>query len=121
VLETLQELDPEAVVGGFQTGALAYFAPTGIRVVNLDGVVNRDAYRALRERRIFAYLRERRVTFLADWGMNLSALGSFSDESSGARVRVEFAAPEQGGLRLLLARLEWPGPESPDGEGLAAD
>jgi hypothetical protein len=47
---------PGTVIGGFQTGALGYFADRLV-VVNLDGVVNRDAYRALRERRMLDYIR----------------------------------------------------------------
>ena len=43
-------------MGAFQSGVLSYFHEGG-PVVNLDGVVNGDALRALRERRICAYAR----------------------------------------------------------------
>lgn len=43
-------------LGAFQSGTLSYFLP-GAPVVNLDGVVNADAYRAIRERRLCDYAR----------------------------------------------------------------
>ncbi len=36
------------------------------RTVDLAGVVNEEAYRAMREKRIFAYLLEKRISYLAD-------------------------------------------------------
>jgi hypothetical protein len=56
-----------AVVGSMQSGALAYFARPPTRVVNLDGVVDAGASAALRERRHYAFARERGVTYIADW------------------------------------------------------
>lgn len=56
-----------AVVGGAQTGALSYFAGAGRTVVNLDGVVNPDAYRARRHGRLAQYARDRGVRWIADW------------------------------------------------------
>ena len=48
--ETIRNVIPalprDGVVGGWQSGALSYFAPTALTVVNLDGVVNPDAVAA---------------------------------------------------------------------------
>jgi len=53
----LGQYDFAEPVGAFQSGTLSYFHP-GQPIVNLDGVVNGDAYRAIHERRICAYMRE---------------------------------------------------------------
>ena len=52
-------------VGAFNAGIVAYFDD---RVtVNLDGVMNPDAYQALRDRRLLDYMRERQLAVLADF------------------------------------------------------
>lgn len=51
------------VVGGFQSGAIGYFADR-LTVINLDGVVNRKCYRALRERRYIDYIRGAGIRYL---------------------------------------------------------
>ncbi|HTO90310.1 MAG TPA: hypothetical protein VMJ70_04200 [Candidatus Sulfotelmatobacter sp.] len=57
---------PGTVVGGMQTGALAYFGE-GLQVVNLDGVVNTAALRATFHRRILDYARASGVTWVVGW------------------------------------------------------
>ncbi|MCA9637791.1 MAG: hypothetical protein KC420_17310, partial [Myxococcales bacterium] len=59
-----------AVIGGLQSGALAYYAPR-LEIVNLDGVVNEDAYWALRRRRLLDYIRAREVRYLIGWKDNI--------------------------------------------------
>ena len=57
---------PEQVtVGAFQSGVLGYFLRQ--RVINLDGVVNRDALDALQREEIFEYVRQQRIGVVADW------------------------------------------------------
>lgn len=51
------------VIGGLQSGAPAYYADSLV-VVNLDGVVNRDAHRALLDRRLLDYAREAGVRYV---------------------------------------------------------
>jgi hypothetical protein len=56
--EWAQERFPAGTrIGASQSGALGYFA-NSLVVVNLDGVVNRDAHVAMRERRALDYVRE---------------------------------------------------------------
>ena len=52
-----------AQLGAFDTGRLAWEHPR-LRVVNLDGLVNNAAYRALRRRRIGRYMLEQDVEWL---------------------------------------------------------
>ncbi|MGC8838153.1 MAG: ArnT family glycosyltransferase [Anaerolineae bacterium] len=58
-------LPPGARLGAFNAGIPGYFA--GFAVVNLDGVVNGEAFAAVRERRVLAYLEEAGITHLLDW------------------------------------------------------
>jgi hypothetical protein len=57
---------PHSIVGGWQSGALSYFAGDRLTVVNLDGVVNPDVA-AVTGRRRAEYIRARRITWLADF------------------------------------------------------
>jgi hypothetical protein len=100
---------PGATLGSFQSGALGYFRPEGTSVVNLDGVVSRDAHRAYVERRIDDRLRARGVTYVADWG---SGLGELQRRSHAGAFRLEPLAlgPPQGRRRFVLARVVWPAP-----------
>ncbi len=53
-------------LAGEQTGALSYFAVGGRRVVNLDGVVNPDAYRARLHNDTQGYIKSRGIHWFAD-------------------------------------------------------
>ncbi|OGC91353.1 MAG: hypothetical protein A2W25_09250 [candidate division Zixibacteria bacterium RBG_16_53_22] len=54
------------VVGSSQTGALGYFAPN-LKVVNLDGVVNKRGYEALMQKRAMDYIKEAGIEYFIDW------------------------------------------------------
>jgi 4-amino-4-deoxy-L-arabinose transferase-like glycosyltransferase len=56
---------PDARVASFNAGAIGYFSERTI--INIDGVVNPDAYHALREHRLLGYLRDVGVTYVADY------------------------------------------------------
>jgi hypothetical protein len=60
-------------IGSMQTGALAYFAPN-LTVVNLDGVVNRACYEALRRREGMEYVRAERIEYFIAWLENFETL-----------------------------------------------
>lgn len=72
--DLLPRLPAGAVLGAKQSGALAYFAPETIRVVNLDGVVNGAAAGAARENRMCGYLEAQGVSHFADWDLNVQFL-----------------------------------------------
>ena len=60
----LRENTPEnSKIGAISAGIYGYM--TG-RTIDLAGVVNEEAYRAMREKRIFAYLQEKQIDYLAD-------------------------------------------------------
>ena len=62
-------------VGAFNAGILS--AWSGLPVVNLDGVVNPDATRAMQRRDLLAYLRERGVDVLVDHQRLIAMYGAF--------------------------------------------
>src|SRR4030095_1394436 len=59
-------------VGAFQSVTLGYCSRC--QVINLDGVFNRDATRALKEQRMATYIREEGITAVIDWPWILEAL-----------------------------------------------
>ncbi len=56
--------EPDARTASFNAGVIGYFSER--TVVNIDGVVNPDAFHALREHRLLAYLRSADVEYIAD-------------------------------------------------------
>jgi hypothetical protein len=58
---------PGATVGSFNAGIYAYYS--GRTVVNLDGVVNHDAFEAVRARRMLPYLQAAGVDYLVDYDL----------------------------------------------------
>jgi hypothetical protein len=66
VLRVVRVLPRHSVVGGWQSGALSYFAGDRLTVVNLDGVVNPDVASAS-GRHHAEYIRARRIAWLADF------------------------------------------------------
>jgi hypothetical protein len=94
-----------ATVGALQSGALGYFRPAGVRVVNLDGVVSREARHAYVDRRIDERLRAQGVTHLADWPSYLRAIVQRSAPGA-VELRVIAHGPPQGpSLHFVLAEL----------------
>ena len=98
-----------STVAALQSGALSYFAPAGITVVNLDGVVDRRAAQAFRERRLSDYAFERGVTHIADWRLNLREFMRMSSASRRASFSVEMKgwARPQGADRFFVGTVSW--------------
>ena len=61
----LDENLPDARIGVFNAGIIGYFSSAG--VINLDGLVNNDAYAAMKERRLYGYLRDANIAHVADF------------------------------------------------------
>lgn len=107
-LEVFRSVPQGCVLGSMQTGALQYYAPPGVRVVNLDGVVDRYAARAFREGMLGNYARSRGVTYFADWPLNY---GNFVRRGGETARRARFTevarASPQGRDVMILASVEW--------------
>jgi hypothetical protein len=111
-LDVLATVPGGAVVGSFQSGALGWFADgTATRVVNLDGVVDAEAARAVRDHHIAAFARSRGVTHLADWPVNVKL---FLDRAGDARIMraslrpLGAAEPQGDDERFVVYAIEWP-------------
>jgi 4-amino-4-deoxy-L-arabinose transferase-like glycosyltransferase len=59
-----QNTPPDARIAAYNAGIPAYLS--GRTVVNLDGVVNRDAYEAARDCTTLSYIREQQIDYIAD-------------------------------------------------------
>ena len=99
---------PGTVVGGSQTGAIGYFADRLV-VVNLDGVVNRDCFDAMRAGRMLDYVRAAGVRDLV-WQDDIELLARESRRTRPATIvpagRIgEF---ETWGAKWYLYRVETP-------------
>ncbi len=58
------------IVGACQTGALGYFADN-LRVINLDGVVNKACYESLEQRECIKYIKKSKIEYLIGWRSNI--------------------------------------------------
>jgi hypothetical protein len=95
-----QALPPDSRGGAFQSGTVGYFARH--KVVNLDGVVNPGAARALRENRMADYVREEGIEAIIDWPLWFEALLVHrSPEGAGRNL-----GPAEPAGRFLLIRVE---------------
>lgn len=117
----LEALPPRARLGALQSGALSYFAPhwapPGVEVVNLDGVVNHDAYVAIRQSRLKSYIWSQGLDHFADWRFNyhVVARAAAGDPREWA-PRLLTASPPQGAQgqdQFLLSALIWPPAKNP--------
>ncbi len=101
-----------STIGAFQSGALAYYAPAGVRILNLDGVVDRGAAEAGRAHTLADYARARGMTHLADWRFNLDNFRRLSSASrAGALMKVHVIghARSQGPRdRFSVLEVSWP-------------
>lgn len=61
------------VVGSSQTGAVGYFADN-LKVVNLDGVVNKRCFESLVRRTNIRYVREEGIQYVFGWKINFAFL-----------------------------------------------
>jgi hypothetical protein len=87
-----------AVLGGWQSGAISYFADGRATVVNLDGVANPVASALQHKGNLLAaYMRRRDVTWLADFPLAVEGLRERVRRlGSGATTRVVANLPAVG-------------------------
>jgi 4-amino-4-deoxy-L-arabinose transferase-like glycosyltransferase len=68
--EWFNEHAPHARVGIFNAGINGYFSTA--QVVNLDGLVNNDAYKAMQQKRLLAYMQSVPLEYVADFPIYLT-------------------------------------------------
>jgi hypothetical protein len=75
------------VIGSSQTGALAYYA-TDLEVVNMDGVVDAEAFASLQEFRHMEWIEERGIRFVIGWTINFKFLLEHSRPDAQRKLRL---------------------------------
>ncbi len=68
-----ENLEPGSIVGSCQSGALGYYADN-LRVINLDGVVNKPCYEALVKRQALEYIKAQKIKYVLGWVVNFDFL-----------------------------------------------
>jgi hypothetical protein len=92
-------------IGALQSGALSFVLDRRT-VVNLDGVVNAAAARAIRQKRLASYIREERLDYILDWDLNVQRfLPDHSREGRGLLLQHVADLPPQGPDVFRLYRL----------------
>ena len=106
--ELLPSVPDGSVLTAMQSGALNWFAPDGVRVVNLDGVVNGSAKDAIHNQNLDQYMQSIGATHFADW----ASMADWMQLVSTAPVpltkiaaSIDHAAP---GFDFTLYRIDWP-------------
>lgn len=95
--------------GAFQSGTIGYFSRHAI--VNLDGVVNRDATAALKENRMADYIRAQRIEAIIDWPLWIEALQVRRSRPGEGRLLGQ--AQNVGPFMLIrVSRAESPAPDA---------
>jgi hypothetical protein len=89
---------PGSVIGGWQSGALSYFADRRLTVVNLDGVANPVAFAAAkRDGSLAEYIRSRHIGWLADFPVAVLRLDlGLRQLDSAPKVRNVATLPPSG-------------------------
>ncbi len=74
-------IEPGARVGVFSSGTISYFAVDEVTIINLDGVVNLDAFKALQTGKMLDYVRSNNINYVFDVTsqINEMVLGQVSD------------------------------------------
>ncbi len=101
-LRQMAAAEPGLTAAGFNSGILSAFS--GLPVINLDGVVNPDASRAAREKKLLGYLRRRGVDVVVDHLEIIAFYEAFAEpEWRNAFVGAQrFATPPSAGDVAIL-------------------
>jgi len=75
-LEWITKNIPKSIIlAGFQSGIYNYYlSEKGYIFYNLDGKVSINAYKALKEKRLMNYIKEKRIKYIIDWKIYFDAL-----------------------------------------------
>ena len=101
-----ENTDSEARVGSLNAGIIGYFS--GRTVINLDGVVNEEAYEARRDGRLVEYVHAKEITYLVDLQDTFASISRSEDLFSSFKRVITIGRPVYyfgGGLVDVLERL----------------
>lgn len=95
------EIPDEATVGAFNAGRLQYY--TDRDVLNLDGVINSDAYDAIERGTLDCYIYEQNVSYVVDWGPEVR---SRLEDPALVRSPVEYSQVHHLRNDVVVLRIE---------------
>ena len=95
-----------SIVVAMQSGALSWYAPEGVRVVNLDGVVNGEAQQAILDGTLDLYIRDLGATHFADWPFNQLWLNERSTAPVAMTEVDHYDDHQREGLHFTLYTLD---------------
>lgn len=102
-LEISAHLSPGDIVGALQSGALSYYAPPSVRIINLDGVVSGAAATAFKQKKMKDYVDSQHINRFADWEYNATVFkflyGATFPESCFIPI---YRAKKQGEMQFIL-------------------
>ncbi|PJE10099.1 hypothetical protein [Legionella sp.] len=102
-LDLSTHLSPGDRVGAFQSGALSYYAPSSVRVINLDGVVNAAAAEAFKNKTMKNYVDSQQMNRFADWEYNAYLFKDrYGASFPGGCFNTIYEAQKQGNQRFTL-------------------
>jgi hypothetical protein len=70
---------PGSIVGCTQSGALEYFAYNQ-KIINLDGVVNKDFYESCLQKKGIDYIKDKKIEYVIGWESNIKYIKLVSDK-----------------------------------------
>ena len=80
-----QNLPDSSVVGCSQSGALGYFA-TNLEVINLDGVVNKECFISLQQKKNIEYIKSVHMNYILGWTVNIDFIKKHSENIKEADI-----------------------------------
>lgn len=102
-LDLSAHLAPGDRVGAFQSGALSYYAPSSVRVINLDGVVNAAAAEAFKNKTMKKFVDSQQMNRFADWEYNAYLFKDlYGAAFPGGCFNTIYEAQKQGSQRFGL-------------------
>jgi hypothetical protein len=66
-----QELPEGKTIGASQSGALGYFCQKN-KIINLDGVVNKECYESIRDLKNMDYIKKKNIEYIIGWEDNIN-------------------------------------------------
>jgi len=73
MVKIVEQIIPQgSVIGCFQSGIIGFYSDR--KTINLDGVVNQNALRAMQENRMGEYVERERINYIMDWSFVLDTL-----------------------------------------------
>lgn len=104
-IDILSSIPSRSVIGAQQSGALGYYAGENIRVVNLDGVVDGGAYKAIKKRELSKFIIASNIDYIVGWNVNIRHMKMHSINSGGNLDIVEVKRFKKQGMDQFILYL----------------